>query len=298
MKHVRTPDDRFENLTNWPYQPRYIDDLEGYEGLRMHYVDEGPTDASEVFLCLHGEPSWSYLYRKMIPAFLESGARVIAPDHFGFGRSDKPVADETYTWSFHRNALFALIKRLDLTSITLVCQDWGGILGLTLPVDMPDRFTRLLVMNTAIAIGVSPGDGFKAWQAHAAANPDLDVGALMKRASPILSDAEIAAYSAPFPSIDYKAGVRRFPQMVMTEPDMEGVDDSKRALAFWQKDWAGKSFMAVGMQDPVVGPKAMAWLRQQIKGCPDPLLIEEGGHFVQEWGEQIAKAALASFAQQ
>jgi len=269
--------------------------LRGYEGLRIHYLDEGPKDADRVFLCLHGQPSWSYLYRKMMPVFLESGARVIAPDWLGFGRSDKPVADEVYTYDFHRNMLLAFIERLDLQNITLVCQDWGGILGLSVPQDMPERFKRLIVMNTAIPVGQSPGEGFEAWKAFAATQPDMDVGGLMARGTTVLSEAEAAAYGAPFPDVSYKAGVRRFPEMVMVSPDMEGVETSKRAAAWWTNDWSGESFMAIGMADPVLGGPVMEGLRATIKGCPEPMLIEEGGHFVQEWGEPIARAALKAF---
>ncbi|MEM9178665.1 MAG: haloalkane dehalogenase [Pseudomonadota bacterium] len=292
---VRTPDARFENLPDYPFSPNYVDDLPGYEGLRVHYLDEGPRDSDRTFLCLHGQPSWSYLYRKMLPVFVESGARVICPDWLGFGRSDKPTDDAVYTYHFHRKLLVALIERLDLSNITLVCQDWGGLLGLTVPMDMPDRFTRLLVMNTAIAVGQSPGEGFDAWRAYNRTQPDMDVGGLMGRATPILSDAEQAAYSAPFPDITFKAGVRRFPEMVMTDPDMEGVETSKRAANWWKSEWSGESFMAVGAQDPVLGPNQMESLRATIKGCPEPMMIEDGGHFVQEWGEPIARAALTKW---
>lgn len=295
MEILRTPDDRFDNLPDWPYAPHYIDDLRGYEGLRAHYVDEGPSDANRTFLCLHGEPSWAYLYRFMIPHFTASGARVIAPDFFGFGRSDKPVADADYTFHFHRNYLLRLIERLDLTNITLVCQDWGGLLGLTLPMEMPDRFTRLLVMNTGLAVGLPAGKGFNEWREYAKNTPDMPVGGLMKRSTPHLSEAEVAAYDAPFPDHRYKAGVRRFPQLVMTDPDMEGVDVSKRAAVFWNEQWQGESFMAIGMKDPVLGPPAMRMLAGIIKNCPAPLEIAEGGHFVQEWGNEIAPAALKHF---
>ena len=292
MDAVRTPDDRFENLPDWDFTPHYVEDLNGYEGLRVHYVDEGPKDADRVFLCLHGQPSWAYLYRKMIPEFVASGARVIAPDWLGFGRSDKPMADDVYGYNFHRGMMIALVKHLDLLNITLVVQDWGGVLGLTLPHVMPDRINRLLIMNTALAIGLPAGKGFDDWRAYNKANPDMDIAALMTRATPILSEAEAAAYAAPFPDVTYKAGVRRFPDMVMTDPSMEGVDHSKDALTFFQNDWAGDSFMAIGMQDPVLGPPAMHWLKSQIKGCPEPLEIADGGHFLQEWGGPIATAAM------
>ncbi|MHA1192980.1 MAG: alpha/beta fold hydrolase [Promethearchaeota archaeon] len=144
---VRTPDVRFENLPGFPYEPNYIEDLKRFDQLRMHYIDEGPKDSKETYLCLHGQPTWSYLYRKMIPIFLKDKGRVIAPDFFGFGRSDKPINEEIYTFDFHRNFLIEFINRLDFTNITLVCQDWGGLLGLTLPMEMPDRFSRLIIMN-------------------------------------------------------------------------------------------------------------------------------------------------------
>lgn len=291
----RTPDERFANLPGYDFAPHYVDTLHGYEGLRVHYVDEGPKDAARTFLCLHGQPTWCYLYRKMIPIFAASGARVIAPDWLGFGRSDKPADDSAYTFNFHRNMMLALIRHLDLSNITLVVQDWGGLLGLTLPLEMPDRFSRLIVMNTTLAVGASPSPGFDAWKAFAASQPDLDIAALKKRSSPKLSDAEAAAYGAPYPDISYKAGVRRFPQLVMVKPDMEGADISRRAAAWWRTDWRGQSFMAVGAADPVLGPPVMERLRQQINGCPEPLIIPDGGHFVQEWGDIIAPAALKAF---
>jgi haloalkane dehalogenase len=295
LKALRTPDDRFSNLPDWPYTPHYVDDLPGYEGLRVHYVDEGPKEAEHTFLCLHGEPSWAYLYRKMIPVFLESGARVIAPDWLGFGRSDKPVEDEDYTFHFHRNMLLALIARLDLTGITLVCQDWGGILGLSIPHSMPHRFDRLLVMNTGLPIGESAGPGFEAWRNYVKTTPNFDIGELMGRATPILNAAEIAAYNAPYPDDSYKAGARQFPMLVMTDPGMAGIETAKAARAFWTNDWTGQSFMAIGMQDPVLGPPAMYGLKKLIRNCPAPMEIPDGGHFVQEWGEPIARAALTAW---
>ena len=296
IKAIRTPDERFENLPDYDFAPNYVDDLKGYEGLRAHYLDEGPLGAERTFLCLHGEPSWAYLYRHMIPYFTGSGARVIAPDFFGFGRSDKPLDYDDYTFHFHRDFLLRLIERLDLKNITLVCQDWGGLLGLTLPVDMPGRFTRLIVMNTALAVGKPAGKGFDQWRAYCKNTPDMAVGDLMKRATPQLTDAEVMAYDAPFPDARYKAGVRKFPQLVMTDPSMEGVETSKRAAKFWAEDWQGQSFMAIGMQDPVLGPPAMRQLQKLIKDCPEPLEIPDGGHFVQEWGHIVAPAALKYFS--
>lgn len=294
---LRTPEDRFAHLPGWSYAPHYVDDLPGYVGLRMAYSDEGPADAPQTFLCLHGEPSWSYLYRKMIPVFLASGARVVAFDHFGFGRSDKPIDEAVYTWGFHREAMLAFIARLNLQNLTLVVQDWGGLLGLTIPVAMPERIKRLLIMNTAFATGASPSPGFMAWKEYAANTPDLPVGALIARSTPHMTAAEIAAYDAPFPNAHYKAGARRFPQLVPLTDAPASADartTSKDAVTWWSA-FEGPSFMAVGDADPVLGPAVMEAVRARIQGCPEPLMIKGGGHFVQEWGEEIAKAALLRF---
>lgn len=303
IKALRTPDERFANLPGWPYTPKYIDDLKGYEGLRMHYVDEGQREGP-AFLCIHGEPTWAYLFRKMAPVFTSAGHRFVAVDMFGFGRSDKPIDDETYTYHFHRDSLLAFVERMNLRDICLVVQDWGGLLGLTLPMEAPQRYTRLIVMNTGLPAGENAGEGFAAWRAFNRSQPDLDVAGLMKRATPVLSDEEAAAYAAPFPDQSYKGGVRRFPELVMlkggegedlTPEASEGVETSLAARKFWSEDWNGESFMAIGMQDPVLGPKPMHMLRKMIRNCPEPMEVADAGHFVQEWGEPIAKAALEKF---
>jgi haloalkane dehalogenase len=295
MEVLRTEDGRFEYLPGYAFTPNYCDHLPGYEGLRVHYIDEGPRDAAVTFLCLHGQPTWSYLYRKMITVFAEAGHRVVAPDLLGFGRSDKPVDDAVYTFDFHRGMLLAFINKLDLTDVALACQDWGGILGLTLPQDLPQRFTRLLVMNTTIPVGEPVSEGFDQWRAFARSKPDMDIAALMQRSQPDLTPGEAAAYAAPFPDASYKAGVRRFPELVMTRPDMEGVAIARRAVRFWQEQWSGPTFMAIGMQDPVLGPDVMARLRGQIRGCSEPMQLADAGHFVQEKGDGIARAALAAW---
>lgn len=299
IEALRTPDAAFDAVPDFAYPVDYADDLPGYEGLRAAWIDTGPHKADRVFLCLHGEPSWSFLYRRMIPVFLQSGARVIAPDLFGFGRSDKPVRQEDYSFAFHRDHLLRLVERLDLRNVTLVVQDWGGLLGLTLPVDpgFADRLTRLIVMNTGIGQGESPGPGFDAWKAYALSTPDLPVGRIIARGTPHLTEAEIAAYDAPYPGPEYKAGAQIFPALVPVAPDMPGADLGKAAAAFWREDWSGESFMAVGAADPVLGTGPMARLRSLIRGCPEPMIIPDGGHFVQEWGEQIARAALAHFGE-
>ncbi len=296
IEALRTPEERFSLLPAFPHAPRYAEDLPGYEGLRMAWIDEGPAAADTVFLCLHGEPTWSYLYRKMLPVFTAAGHRVIAPDLFGFGRSDKPVDESVYTIDFHRGALLALFDRLDLRNVTLVCQDWGGILGLTLPMDRRDRFTRLLVMNTGLPIGEPVSPGFAAWKGFAAKAPDIPVAGLVAAdAKGDFSLMDALAYDAPFPDPAYKAGVRRFPQLVPVEPGMDGIDLMKRARAFWHDDWRGESFMAVGLRDAVLGGDVMEALRRTIHGCPPAMEIPEAGHFVQEYGEPIARAALERF---
>ena len=296
VEALRTPDDRFDGLPGWDCPPSYVEDLPGYEGLRAHFVDLGPRDAVDTYLLLHGEPTWAYLYRKMIPVFLQAGGRVVAPDFFGFGRSDKPVEQAVYSFDFHREYLLRLVEHLDLTGITLVVQDWGGLLGLTLPMDVgfARRLSRLLAMNTDLAVGASPGKGFEDWRAYVASHPDLAVGALLKRSVPMLSDAEAAAYDAPFPDVSYKAGVRAFPQLVMTEPDMPGAGISRAAQRFWA-EWDGASFLAAGAQDPVLGVPAMNRLRRIVRGAPAPLVLADAGHFVQEHGDVVARAALAAF---
>ena len=298
MDALRTPDERFADLAAFPYTPKYFDNLPGYDGLRAAVIDEGPRDAGSTYLCLHGEPTWSYLYRKMIPVFLGTGARVVAPDFFGFGRSDKPRKESQYGFHFHRNYLLRIIEELDLHPITLVVQDWGGLLGLSLPADPSARrrITRVVVMNTGLAIGEDAGEGFRSWRSYVEANPDLACGKLLKRGKPDMTDAEVRAYDAPYPDASYKAGVRVFPQLVMDRPEMEGVAESRAARQYWRHEWRGQSFMAYGAKDPVFRPEVMEALRANIQGCPPALVIPEGGHFVQEWGREIAEAAVRSFA--
>ena len=287
---MRTPDERFANLPGFPWTPHYFE----WRGLRTHYLDEG--EGERTYLCLHGEPTWSYLYRRMLPRFVASGARVVAPDFVGFGRSDKPGDESFYTFDMHRTFLLDFIDKLRLSRLTLVVQDWGGLLGLTLPMEMPGRFERLLVMNTALGTGDVPlSEGFIAWRAYVAKTPELDCAKLMQRSCPHLSAAEAAAYEAPFPDAQSKAGVRRFPQLVPDAPDAPGAAISRKARDWWASDWDGETFMAVGAKDPVLGPPVMNALRKLIRGCPEPYVHAAGGHFLQEWGEDIADRAIAAW---
>lgn len=290
MKHLRTPEDRFAVLPGFGYAPRWLD----HAGLRVAVVDEGPRDAAVTALCLHGNPSWSYLYRHMLPVFTAAGLRVVAPDLIGFGRSDKPVDEAAHSFDLHRGMLLALVEQLDLRNVMLVVQDWGGLFGLTLPMAAPERYTRLLVMNTGLGTGQIT-EGFRQWRTYSNSQPDLAVGKLFKRGKSDMSDAEAAAYDAPFPDATYKAALRAFPNLVPDGEQAPAAALGREAAAFWRERWQGESFMAIGMQDPVLGPPAMTALRQTIRHCPPPLEMAEAGHFVQEWGAPIARAALVHF---
>jgi pimeloyl-ACP methyl ester carboxylesterase len=280
---MRTPDARFADLPGFAFQPRYLQ----WRDWRVHYLDEGK--GARTYLCLHGEPTWCYLYRRMIPHFVSSGARVVAPDFLGFGRSDKPEEEALYTFDFHRRFLLDFAERLDLRCITLVVQDWGGLLGLTLPMEMPERFERLLVMNTTLGTGdVALSDGFIAWRAYVRKNPDLACGKLLGRACPHLSGAEAAAYDAPYPDAASKAGVRRFPELVPERHDDPGAAISRKAREWLSSAWRGDAFMAIGMQDPVLGAPVMEELRKSIRNCREPHRLAQGGHFLQEWGDEVA----------
>jgi tRNA(adenine34) deaminase len=293
---LRTPDACFDGLPGYPWAPRYVSDLPALDGLRMHYLDEGPVDAPRTWLCLHGNPAWSYLYRRMIPGFLAAGDRVVAPDLIGFGKSDKPKKDSFHRFGWHRAALQALIERLDLRRIVLVVQDWGGLLGLTLPPLAPERYRGLLVMNTLLATADQPlSPGFLAWRDMCAQKPAYDVARLFARGNPHLSEAECAAYQAPFPDAGHRAALRAFPAMVPEQADDEGAAASRDALRFWRERWEGKTLMVIGAQDPVLGEPVMRALAQNIRGCPAPRVLAQAGHFVPEHGEAIALEACRHF---
>lgn len=293
MAVLRTPEERFANLPGFPWAPRYLE----WRGLRAHYLDEGARGA-RVLLCLHGEPTWSYLYRRMIPQFLAAGYRVVAPDFIGFGRSDKPEDEAFYSFDMHRAFLLEFVERLDLRRVALAVQDWGGLLGLTLPMEMPERFERLLVMNTVLGTGDAPlTEGFIAWRAYVNKTPDLGCGKLLGRTCPHLRAEEAAAYDAPFPDVRHKAGVRRFPNLVPDRRDAPGAALSRQARDWWKSAWQGETFMAIGARDPVLGLPVMRALKEIIRGCPEPYVHAEGGHFLQEWGEDVARAARARWGE-
>ena len=302
---LRTPDAAFDNLSDYPWQPHYVSNLPALNGLRLHYLDEGEADVAidafsqTTYLCLHGNPAWSYLYRKMIPIFLQSGARVVAPDLIGFGKSDKPKKEAFHTFTWHRQVLIELIERLDLQNIVLVVQDWGGLLGLTLPHEFhrkSNRIKGLLVMNTMLATGEEPlSQGFLDWREMCRKNPEFKIDRLFARGNPQMSAAECAAYMIPFPEKSFRAATRAFPPMVPETPHADGAEVSRKAHDFWINDWDCPTLMAIGAQDPVLGMATMRDLQKSIKGCPEPLVLDQAGHFVQEHGEEIAKLAVHVF---
>lgn len=294
---LRTPDTAFAHLPGYPWAPRYVSDLPSLAGLRMHYLDEGPVDAPRTWLCLHGNPAWSYLYRHMLPVFLAAGDRVVAPDLIGFGRSDKPKKEPAHQFEWHRQVLLELIERLDLRNVVLVVQDWGGILGLTLPMACPERFAALLVMNTLLATGDAPlPAGFVDWRAMCRDKPLYGVGRLLLRGNPHLSAAECAAYDAPFPDKGYRAALRAFPERVPASVDAPGAALSRQARDFWQHRWQGQSLMVIGARDPVLGPATMHELQRHIRGCSAPAVLPDAGHFVQEHGAPVARLAVEYFS--
>jgi tRNA(adenine34) deaminase len=304
---LRPPDEWFEGIPDYPWTAHYVSDLPSLKGLRLHYLDEGHRELLNegqdslnrqqiTYVCLHGNPAWSYLYRKMIPTFTAHGHRVVAPDLIGFGKSDKFKKASQHSFEFHRQVLLDFIERLDLKRIVLVVQDWGGILGLTLPMDMAHRFAGLLVMNTALATGTQPlSNGFLSWRDWCQANPDFDVAKLFARGNKHMSDAETQAYNSPFKDRGHRTALHAFPPMVPEFENSPGAETSRQALLFWRDQWQGQTMMAIGVQDPVLGEPVMRELQQNIKGCPDPILLPQAGHFVQEHGQFIAESAVQYF---
>ncbi|MFZ2856096.1 tRNA adenosine(34) deaminase TadA [Acidovorax sp.] len=294
---LRTPEAAFAHLPDYPWAPHYLSDLPSLAGLRMHYLDEGPVQAPHTWLCLHGDPAWSYLYRHMLPVFLAAGDRVVAPDLIGFGKSDKPKKDGFHHFAWHRQVLLELIDRLDLHNIVLVVQGGGGMLGLTLPMAMPGRFAGLLAMNTWLATGDAPlPPGLVQWRALCAQKPLFGVGRLLARGNPHLRQGECAAYDAPFPDRGYRAALRAFSMRVPDQPDAEGADASRAARSFWQHDWQGRSLAVAGAQDPVFGLPVVQALQRGIRGCPPPIVLPQAGHFVPEQGQALAAQAVEYFS--
>lgn len=295
MRVLRTPDERFAGLPGWTFAPHYVEVADGEGGsLRLHYADEGPADAAPV-LMLHGEPSWSYLYRKMIPGIVSAGYRAVAPDLIGFGRSDKPSEQSDYTFQRHVDWTTSFIEQLDLRNITLFGQDWGSLVGLRIAAGNPDRFDRIVIANGGLPTGdQSPGEAFLRWQKFSQTSPQFDIGRLIQGATvTTLADDVVAAYDAPFPDDSFKAGARIFPSLVPTSPDDPASPANRNAWEVLQK-WDKPFLTTFSDSDPITkgGERVLQKLIPGADGQPH-VTIEEGGHFLQEdKGEELAKVVV------
>ena len=300
MQALRTPDERFANLHGWTFEPKYVDIPDGAGGsMRMHYVDEGPADAAPVLL-LHGEPSWAYLYRKMVPVLVSAGHRAIAPDLIGFGRSDKPAEKSDYTFQRHVDWMKSFVEQLNLTNVTFFGQDWGSLIGLRVVAEDPDRFARVVIGNGGLPTGdQSPGEAFLRWQKFSQEAPTFHIGRLIQGATTTkLSDEIVAAYDAPFPDDSYKAGARIFPSLVPTTPDDPAAPANRKAWEVLMK-WEKPFLTTFSDSDAVTkgGERAFQGRVPGAEGQPH-VTIEDAGHFLQEdKGEDLAQIVVDFIAQ-
>jgi haloalkane dehalogenase len=290
MDVFRTPDERFENLPGYPYEPNYVE----VDGLRLHHLDEG---SGATVLCFHGEPSWSYLYRHMLDRLVANGHRVVCPDYAGFGRSDKPTDQGWYTYDRHVDMVSRHLDQLDLEDVTVVVQDWGGPIGLRWAVENADRVARLVVLNTGLFTG-RVSKGFMAWREFAERTPDLPIGKIIQGATTTdLPDEVVAAYDAPYPNPESKAGAQRFPLLVPLTPDDAGAAEMtavKDGLAGWDKP----ALVAFSDTDPVFPfPRAGERFTELLPTAGEQVRIEGAAHFLQEdRGTEIADAMISKFS--
>lgn len=295
MKALRTPDAAFADLPDYDFCPLYTTIPDGQGGtLRMHHIEEGFEGAAPI-LCLHGEPTWSYLYRKMIPKFTQAGHRVVAPDLIGFGKSDKPTERSDYTYQAHVDWMSAWLIARDLTNITLVCQDWGGLIGLRLLAAMPDRFARVVVANTALPTGDKPmSPAFEAWRTYSQAVPDFNAGRIVYGGTfRRISDHEVAAYNAPYPDDRYKAGARQFPMLVPTGPNDPASQPNRDAWRVLSR--LDLPVLTVFGADDKVMAGVDKVFQTQMPGAAGQAhrVLPDAGHFLQEdVGPELAQATL------
>jgi haloalkane dehalogenase len=295
MRILRTPEACFGNLPGYPFAPHHVEVPDGDGGsLRIHYVDEGPRDGSVVLL-LHGEPSWSYLYRKMIPALVSAGLRAVAPDLVGFGKSDKPAERSDYTYARHVAWMWAALERIGIDDMTLFCQDWGSLIGLRLAAEHPERFARIAVGNGGLPTGDQRmPEAFLAWQRFSQDTPAFPVGGIIAGGcSSDLSPEVVAAYDAPFPDESFKAGARAFPTLVPTTPD-DPASAANRAAWAVLRSWQKPFLTLFSDQDPITrgGDRILQEVVPGAKGQPHAT-IRDAGHFLQEdKGEELAAAII------
>lgn len=292
MKALRTPDDRFQNLPGYAFAPHYVEVPAGDGStLRMHYVDEGSRDG-KIVLLLHGEPSWSFLYRKMIPGIVAAGHRAIAPDLIGFGRSDKPAEQSDYTFHRHIDWLTSFAVQMDLRDVTFFGQDWGAVLGLRVAAENEERFARIVIGNGGLPTGDRPpNEAFLRWQKFSQTSPKFNIGQIIQSSTvTTLPDDVVEAYDAPFPDDSYKSGARIFPSLVPTTPDDPAAPANRRAWEILQK-WEKPFLTAFSDSDPVTkgGEFVMQKRIPGAQGQPH-VMLKGGGHFLQEdVGEALAR---------
>lgn len=291
MRILRTPEERFERLPDYPFEPHYTE----VDGMRMHHVEAGPAEAAPVLL-LHGEPTWSYLYRRMLPLLGAAGCRAIAPDLIGFGKSDKPARPGDYSYALHVEWMHAWIRAHDLKNVTLVCQDWGSLIGLRVVAEQPERFARVVVANGFLPAGDrKPGFVFSVWQAFARWSPFFPIGAIVRAGcARSVSREVLRAYDAPFPDRRYKAGARAFPRLVPTTPADPAAPANRRA---WEvlREWNRPFLTLFGDRDPIFHG-ADRILQKLIPGARDQphRVLHRAGHFIQEdSGEELAEMIAA-----
>ena len=290
MEIYRTPDERFENLPGYDFAPNYAD----VDGLRLHYLDEGEGDP---VVCFHGEPTWAYLYRKMLPPLVAGGRRVVCPDFAGFGRSDKPTERGWYTYDRHVEYVSALLAGLDLRGATVVVQDWGGPIGLRWAVENSDRVARLVILNTGLFTG-RVSKGFMAWRDFAEKNPDLPVGMVLQGATTTdLPDEVVAAYEAPFPTPESKAGAAQFPLIVPVEEGAPGASEM-RAVSDALSRWDKPCLVAFSDSDPVFPfPRAGQVFVDMVPGATEQVPVEGAAHFLQEDRGELIAGEILRFAE-
>ena len=292
---LRTPDKAFERLPDFPWQPQYLSDLPALDGLRLHFIDEGPTSAARTWLLLHGLPSWGYEFRHLIPALLAAGDRVIAVDLPGFGKSDKPKKEAAHSERWHAQVVQELVERLDARAVVLVTHGLNAMVALGVPLAAPERFAGLLAINAWLADAQvqTPNKALQKWTEQLARKPRLSIGEQMARADSTIAEAEWPAWDAPFPDSGYRAALRAFAAIALAPQDAEWA---RQVLHFWREQWSGSSLLIAGGKDVLVDPNAANRLREHIRGAGEAVVIPDLGHFISQHGADVALRAVEYFS--